>query len=140
VALGRLAAPDGSAVEGPGPRIAAVHPLPPWPAASQADWRRDVLGLRVLCRRGWLVGGDLNATIDHSPLRSVLAAGCTDAAAATGQGLRPTWSGGPLRAVRPAIDHVLTSGGWRPVASGVLAIRGSDHRAVWTRVVRRSGD
>lgn len=125
---------------GPGPRIAAVHPLPPWPAgSSQQDWRRDLRALRVLCRGGWVLGGDLNATIDHSPLRSVLGAGCADASAQQGQGLRATWTGGVLGAVRPAIDHVLTSGAWRTTAAGVLPIAGSDHRAVWARIVRRPG-
>lgn len=126
------------AAAGPGPRIAAVHPLPPWPAARQRDWRRDLRALRPLCRDGWVIGGDLNATIDHSPLRSVLGAGCEDAAAATGEGLRATWSGGPFGVVRPAIDHVLTSGSWRATSSGVLRIAGSDHRAVWARVVRQT--
>ncbi|CAB4926602.1 unannotated protein [freshwater metagenome] len=137
IRLTRLAGPDGRPRRpaGAGPRIAAVHPLPPWPGASQRDWRRDALALRPLCRAGWIVAGDLNATIDHSPLRAVLDSGCRDAAAATGQGLRATWSGFGI--VRPAIDHVLTSGRWRPTASGVLRIAGSDHRAVWARIVPR---
>ena len=137
IALGRASRRDGTVVRDvAGPRVAAVHPLPPWPAAAQRDWRRDLLALRPLCRRGWVVGGDLNATLDHSPLRAALAAGCEDAAAATGQGLRPTWSGGPLGVVRPAIDHVLSSGDWRASRAGILRIRGSDHRAVWARLVR----
>lgn len=127
-----------STAGGAGPRIAAVHPLPPWPAARQRDWRRDLRALRPLCGEGWVIAGDLNATIDHSPLRSVLGAGCEDAAAATGQGLHATWSGGPFGVVRPAIDHVLTSGPWRATSSGVLRIAGSDHRAVWARVVRQT--
>jgi endonuclease/exonuclease/phosphatase (EEP) superfamily protein YafD len=132
-------APEGAgAAEVEGPRIAAVHPLPPWPAASQADWRRDLLRLRALCRGDWVVAGDLNATIDHSPLRSVLGAGCEDAAAENGEGLKATWSGGALGIVRPAIDHVLTSGPWRATSAGVLPIEGSDHRAVWARVVRQT--
>jgi len=137
IALTRVAGRDGEPVAAAGPRIAAVHPLPPWPAAAQRDWRRDLLALRPLCRGGWVVGGDLNATIDHSPLRAVLDAGCEDAAAATGEGLRATWSGGPFGVVRPAIDHVLTSGAWRATSSGVLRIEGSDHRAVWARVIRQ---
>ena len=139
IRLTRLAGRGRAVGPGPGPRIAAVHPLPPWPAAAQRDWRRDLLRLRALCRGGWVLGGDLNATIDHSPLRAVLDAGCEDAAARNGEGLHATWSGGPLHAVRPAIDHVLTSGAWRSTAAGVLPIAGSDHRAVWARIVRREG-
>ncbi|MDO9407902.1 endonuclease/exonuclease/phosphatase family protein [Patulibacter sp.] len=139
IRLSRLSGPDGTATTaaGPGPKIAAVHPLPPRPGSSQSDWRRDQLALRRFCRNDWIVGGDLNATIDHSPLRAVLASGCDDAAAETGQGLHATWTAFGI--VRPAIDHVLTSGPWRPTSSGVLRIAGSDHRAVWARIVPRQG-
>lgn len=123
---------------GPAVVVTAVHPVPPPPASTRVqDWRSDVLALREQCRRGWIVAGDLNATLDHSPLRAVLAAGCTDAAAATGQGLRATWHGGPLGLVAPAIDHVLTSGAWRPARAGVLPLAGSDHEAVWATLTPR---
>jgi endonuclease/exonuclease/phosphatase (EEP) superfamily protein YafD len=118
--------------------VAAVHPRPPYPAASQAAWRADLLALRPLCATTDVVAGDLNATIDHSPLRAVLGAGCRDAGAETGQGLRATWRGGPLGWLRPTIDHVLAGRGGRATESGVLAIPGSDHRAVWARIVRRA--
>ena len=117
-----------------GPKIAAVHPLPPYPAASQRDWRRDVEALVPLCRAGWIVAGDLNATLDHSPMRALRRAGCADAAAATGHGLRTTWTGGPLGVVRVVLDRVLTSGRWRATDFGVIAAAGSDHRAVWARI------
>lgn len=114
--------------------LSAVHPLPPALLASQAAWRENLLALRPRCAAGEVLAGDFNATLDHSPFRSLLDAGCTDAAAARGQGVRATWSGGPFGLVRPAIDHVLTSGRWRTVDAGVLELRGSDHRAVWARV------
>jgi endonuclease/exonuclease/phosphatase (EEP) superfamily protein YafD len=117
--------------------VTAVHPRPPAPLASQAAWRSDLRAVRPLCTRDAVVAGDLNATVDHSPLRAVLVDGCRDAAEETGQGLRATWSGGPLGLLRPTIDHVLTGAGWRASGSGVLALPGSDHRAVWARVVRR---
>jgi endonuclease/exonuclease/phosphatase (EEP) superfamily protein YafD len=118
--------------------VAAVHPRPPYPAATQAEWRGDLLALRPLCGSTDVILGDLNATIDHSPLRAVLHAGCRDSAATTGQGLRATWSGGPLGWLRPTIDHVLTARDRRAVESGVLRVTGSDHRAVWARIVRRA--
>jgi endonuclease/exonuclease/phosphatase (EEP) superfamily protein YafD len=124
---GRPAAADG-------PKIAAVHPLPPYPAASQRDWRRDIEALAPLCRVGWIVAGDLNATLDHSPMRALLRAGCADAAATTGHGLQSTWTGGPLGVVRVVLDRVLTSGRWRATDFGVIAVAGSDHRAVWARI------
>ncbi|WP_026910053.1 endonuclease/exonuclease/phosphatase family protein [Patulibacter minatonensis] len=115
--------------------VSAVHPLPPPPAASQAAWRRDLRALRRPCRDGELLAGDFNATLDHSPFRALLGAGCRDAASDVGRGLRATWTGGPLGIVRPAIDHVLTSGRWATTNAGVRPIPGSDHRAVWARVV-----
>jgi endonuclease/exonuclease/phosphatase (EEP) superfamily protein YafD len=118
--------------------VAAVHPRPPYPAATQAEWRADLLALRPLCADTDVIAGDLNATIDHSPLRQVLGAGCRDSGAETGQGLRATWSGGPLGWLRPTIDHVLTGPGHRALDSGVVAVEGSDHRAVWARIVRRA--
>jgi endonuclease/exonuclease/phosphatase (EEP) superfamily protein YafD len=120
--------------------VAAVHPRPPYPAASQAEWRADLLALRSLCATADVIAGDLNATVDHSPLRAVLGAGCRDSGVETGQGLRATWKGGPLGWLRPTIDHVLTARGRRATESGVLGVDGSDHRAVWARIVRRAAD
>jgi endonuclease/exonuclease/phosphatase (EEP) superfamily protein YafD len=132
----RLTRVPGAPTGAQGPAIVAVHPLPPAPRASQEDWRRDILALRPLCRSGWIVAGDLNATLDHSPMRALRRAGCADAASATGDGLRTTWAAGPLDLVRVVIDHVLTSGGWHATDFGVLAMAGSDHRAVWARIAR----
>lgn len=116
------------------PGVAAVHPRAPAPVGSERSWLRDLLALRALCRAGWILAGDFNATIDHSPMRALLDAGCSDAAASTGQGLKATWSAGPLALVRVPIDHVLSSGRWRASRSGVLRIEGSDHRAVWAQL------
>lgn len=116
------------------PSVAALHPVPPAPGGSQRAWRRDLLRLRGLCRSGWILAGDFNATIDHSPMRTLQRAGCRDATATTGHGLHATWTGGPFGLVRPAIDHVLTSGRWQTSAAGVLPVAGSDHRAVWARL------
>jgi endonuclease/exonuclease/phosphatase (EEP) superfamily protein YafD len=118
--------------------VAAVHPRPPYPAATQAQWRADLLALRPLCASADVIAGDLNATVDHSPLRAVLGAGCRDAAGDTGQGLRATWRGGPLGWLRPTIDHVLAGRDGRATESGVLRVAGSDHRAVWARVATRA--
>lgn len=114
--------------------VAAVHPVAPPPGGSQGHWRADLLALRTFCADDWIVAGDLNATVDHSPLRAVLHAGCQDAASAAARGLRATWAGGPLGLVRPQIDHVLVGGSWSTDGAGVVALPGSDHRAVWARV------
>ncbi|MEV4423570.1 endonuclease/exonuclease/phosphatase family protein [Patulibacter sp. NPDC049589] len=114
--------------------FSAVHPLPPALLASQAAWRANLLRLRPQCRAGEVLAGDFNATLDHSPFRALIGAGCHDAASDRGEGLRATWTGGPLGITRPAIDHVLSGGRWRATKAGVLRIAGSDHRAVWARV------
>lgn len=119
------------AVEG-APVVVAVHPVAPTPGAV-GDWRDDLLALRAPCRDGAILAGDFNATLDHSPLRELLDAGCEAAADAAGQGLVWTWSD-PVGVIRPAIDHVLVGGRWTTVAAGVLDLPGSDHRAVWARV------
>jgi endonuclease/exonuclease/phosphatase (EEP) superfamily protein YafD len=134
VRLTRVTGDRGRVVATRAPSVAAVHPVPPAPRGSQSGWRRDLLRLRSLCRTGWILAGDFNATIDHSPMRALQRSGCRDAATATGHGLKATWTGGPFSLVRPAIDHVLTSGRWHAAAAGVLPIEGSDHRAVWARV------
>src|SRR5690606_13718935 len=38
-----------------------------------------------------LLAGDVNATLDHAPLRELIATSCTDAADAAGAGLTGTW-------------------------------------------------
>lgn len=129
---------QGHVVEAIAPSVAALHPIPPAPQGSQHGWRRDLLRLRSLCRTGWILAGDFNATVDHSPMRALQHSGCRDAAATTGRGLKATWTGGPFNLVRPAIDHVFTSGRWHTSAAGVLPINGSDHRAVWARVFAAS--
>jgi endonuclease/exonuclease/phosphatase (EEP) superfamily protein YafD len=118
----------------PAMRIAIVHPLAPAPIASQSLWRRDLLALRSLCEAGWIVAGDFNATIDHSPMRALKRAGCNDAAASTGQGLKATWTTASLGLVQAPIDHVMANGDWRATRSGVLRIDGSDHRAIWAEL------
>jgi endonuclease/exonuclease/phosphatase (EEP) superfamily protein YafD len=122
------------------PTVVAVHPLAPAPISPQRLWRRDLLALRAPCRAGWILAGDFNATIDHSPMRAILDAGCVDAAASTGQGLKPTWSADAPAFLRAPIDHVMASGRWRPARCGVLRIAGSDHRAVWAELVQRAHD
>lgn len=119
------------------PLVAAVHPQPPLLRRSTDPWRRDLKALKPLCERGdVIVAGDLNATVDHSPLRRLLGAGCESAAVRTGHGVQATWTGGPLGTVRPQIDHVLSTAPWRAADAGVVGVTGSDHRAVWARLVR----
>ena len=78
--------------------------------------------------------GDVNATLDHSPLRSGIA-GCTDVAADRGQGLVATWPSSWPRWFGVQIDHVFTTGGLLPKSLQVFDMPGSDHRALLTQIV-----
>lgn len=117
-------------------RVVAVHAAPPIPALMQ-DWISELGMLQQWCAPGRganIVIGDVNATLDHSPLLSG-STSCTDAAADRGQGLVATWPSYWPRWFGVQIDHVFTAGGLRPVSLEVLDMPGSDHRALLTRVV-----
>ena len=80
-----------------------------------------------------MIAGDFNATLDHRALRGVLDRGWQDAAAETGEGLRPTWPVG-RRVLGLAIDHVLASDELAVGPVSIHEVRGSDHRAVVARL------
>ena len=105
-----------------GPRgtlhLLAVHPRPPkgdirhW-HDDQAVVRRAAAGLSGPS----VIAGDLNATMDHAPLRELAGRGYDDAATQATSGWQPTWpSAGivsPLGLDVPslvAIDHVMARG------------------------------
>lgn len=132
--------------------LVRVHaPTPFWLVAVHADqpfvvpalWRHDlaVVGDVVGHLSGpRLVVGDLNATVDHAPLRRLLGAGLDDAAREANAGWQPTWPGadGPrgLRSVGlVAIDHVLLGGGVGAVSTDTAVVPGTDHRALVARLV-----
>jgi endonuclease/exonuclease/phosphatase (EEP) superfamily protein YafD len=121
-----VALPGGSAVE-----VVVVHPVAPVPW-TVAEWEAGIAALppAPAAGRPRILAGDFNATLDHAVFRRLLATGYTDAAAATGQGLVPTW---PARRLPPlvAIDHVLTDSRAGAVAVQVYDLPGSDHRALF---------
>ncbi|MFA6576667.1 MAG: endonuclease/exonuclease/phosphatase family protein, partial [Nocardioides sp.] len=90
-----------------------------------------------------LVVGDLNATLDHAPVRALVDAGFRDTAEIANQGLATTWPVGgsyPLLSLLPpmvAIDHVLVTDAWAVVSTETLDIDGADHRAVLATVAPR---
>jgi endonuclease/exonuclease/phosphatase (EEP) superfamily protein YafD len=117
-------------------RLVAVHAAAPVPEWTR-DWSSELGILQLWCARDRgsnIVIGDVNATLDHSALRSGIM-GCIDAAADRGQGLVSTWPSSWPRWFGVQIDHVFTSGGLWPGSLQVLDIPGSDHRALLTRVV-----
>jgi hypothetical protein len=121
--------------------LTAVHLLPP---ATSADlvrgWAADLAALpapapgvlRVLA-------GDFNASMDHAAFRRVLARGYRDAAREAGRAMVWTWA--PLRPRFPrlAIDHVLVDPRIGVAAVDVVAVEGSDHRALVAELVLPTG-
>ncbi len=123
--------------------LLAVHPRPP--VGDALGWRADQLAVRRAARgpgQPTVVAGDLNATMDHAPLRELVGRGYQDAATAARSGWQPTWpSSGVLSwagvAVPPllALDHVLVKGELRAVRTESFPVRSSDHRALVATLV-----
>lgn len=122
--------------------VLAVHPAPP---TLFADWKADHRAILevVETEEVDVIAGDLNATLDHAPLRALVDAGFRDAAELTNAGLAATWpvdGGFPLLSLLPpsvAIDHVLVSDAWTVTRTRTLDVPGSDHRAVLATVAAR---
>ncbi|RNL79949.1 endonuclease/exonuclease/phosphatase family protein [Nocardioides marmorisolisilvae] len=129
-----------------GYRIAVAAPEPFWlvavhvaqPLVGPGNWRADwsVLNQVVpaLTGRPVMLVGDFNSTLDHRPVRNLLADGFADAARAANSGWQPTWPSTGLGLI--AIDHVLTRGGYRSISTSTFHVPGSDHRALVARLAR----
>ncbi|MDP2775755.1 MAG: endonuclease/exonuclease/phosphatase family protein [Nocardioides sp.] len=122
--------------------LLAVHPAPP---QLFHDWGKDHRMVLTAAQEPGvdLIAGDLNATLDHAPLRALADAGFRDTAELANQGLAATWpvdGGFPVLSWLPpsvAIDHVLVSDDWAVVTTETLDIEGADHRAVLATVALR---
>jgi len=137
--LGSIAAVP---VSGDGPTLVAAHPYPPLPGGMDA-WREGLAWVRAQCAGDAIIGGDLNATVDHlPPLGSPASAGsgrCADGAVETGSRTAGTWPASAPPFLGAPIDHVLASGAWRFASFEVVLDRdgaGSDHRPVHATLVR----
>jgi endonuclease/exonuclease/phosphatase family metal-dependent hydrolase len=127
-AYGMLRAPGAVAV-----RVESAHPLAPYALKVVDGWRDDLLAQPRTDPAGAprILLGDFNSTLDHQPLRALIAHGYRDAADATGKGLIGTWGpydGDPLPPV--TIDHVLAD---RRLGVGTVSVHDipdSDHRAI----------
>ncbi len=113
-------------------RLVAVHTY--FPAGDPQRWTGDMTALRdeaSAAGSDLVVLGDFNATLDHAPMRSLLAAGLVDTHAELGRGWAPTWpvSGSPLPPLIQ-IDHVLHGRGLAGVSASEHTLPGTDHRAV----------
>jgi len=118
--------------------LLAVHPRPP--VGTAAGWRADQVTVRRAARGlagPTVVAGDLNATMDHAPMRELVGRGFRDAATEARSRWQPTWpSAGVVSrfgvSVPPllAIDHVLVDEVLRAVATRSYPVPGTDHRAL----------
>lgn len=127
-AYGTLAVPGTPPV-----KVESAHPMSPYSLSALRWWWTDLRAQPPATPGGELriLAGDFNATLDHAPLRALLATGYVDAADAAGTGLTGTWGPYDGDLIPPVvIDHVLVD--QRIVVSGasVHPLPGSDHRAV----------
>ncbi|CAI9418572.1 endonuclease/exonuclease/phosphatase family protein [Nocardioides sp. T2.26MG-1] len=122
--------------------VVATHPQAP----TEPDlWRSDHAALLdvVRDRHPDLVLGDLNATVDHAPLRALADAGLRDAAEVANAGWQPTWPAGRRWGMLPpvpplaGIDHVLVGPRLAVVSVRTVGLPGSDHRGVVAEVARK---
>lgn len=142
--------------DAPGPRDARMRVLAPKPFTLTAvhttypmilvdRWAQDFDALVADARRTegpHLFVGDFNATLDHGPMRRLLAQGLTDAAEDAGSGWQPTWPrpgastfrglSSPVRLM--AIDHVLMSEELSAAWTRTYEVPDTDHLALVVRV------
>ncbi len=111
----------------------AVHPTPPtYPAA----WRRDHAVILDAARDADadVVLGDLNATLDQTPIQRLVDAGWRDAVELANEGFAPTWpSHGeypPFLGPVVAIDHVMVRDTLTVTDVSTVDIPDTDHRGV----------
>jgi endonuclease/exonuclease/phosphatase (EEP) superfamily protein YafD len=133
-----VAAPEGRL------RLLAVHPRPP--IGDARAWWSDQRAIRKAARAGrapTMIVGDLNATMDHVPLRELAGRGYQDAATQATSGWQPTWPaagevsrfGIPVPSLLP-IDHVFLGVGIRASTTESVTVDGTDHRALVAAVTR----
>ncbi|MFI6204781.1 endonuclease/exonuclease/phosphatase family protein [Streptomyces sp. NPDC051041] len=123
-------------------RFVAVHTY--YPLGDAERWTRDMTALASLARRSGpdtVFLGDFNASLDHTPMRRLLAAGLTDTHAELGRGWARTWPVGHAL-VPPLIqlDHVLHGPGLAGISVGERTVPGTDHRAVVAVLALPPGD
>jgi endonuclease/exonuclease/phosphatase (EEP) superfamily protein YafD len=119
-------------------QLLAVHPRPP--VGDVSDWRADQGAVRHAARASGgrtMIAGDLNATMDHVPMRALVGSGYADAATQAHSRWQPTWPasgqvarlGVALPSLVP-IDHVFVNDGLHALRTRSVEIDGTDHRAL----------
>src|SRR5690348_13727945 len=117
--------------------VESVHPCAPWSPAQAACWRTDLANEPAATPNGVprVLLGDFNATLDHAPLRHLIATGYRDAADVRGAGLSGTWpfDGRPVPPV--TIDHILADRRIGVARYAVHPVKDSDHHAVSAELI-----
>ncbi|MBS43780.1 MAG: hypothetical protein CMH83_11600 [Nocardioides sp.] len=128
---------DSLVVRTDGLTVLATHPSPP---VLPAQWHTDLATVLTAAKEHDVdvVAGDLNATLDHAPVRRLVVAGWRDCAELANAGLQPTWPAHgeypPFPGPVVRIDHVLVGERWTALDASTLDVPGTDHRAVLTTI------
>ncbi|RKE17459.1 endonuclease/exonuclease/phosphatase family protein [Streptomyces sp. TLI_171] len=116
-------------------QIVAVHTY--YPLGDARKWAQGLHDLRRAAPghlRNAVLLGDFNSTLDHKPMRDLIATGLTDTHAELGAGLFPTWPEDhpdfPHVPPMIQIDHVLHGPALVAVSVSEHRLARSDHRAV----------
>ncbi|NBE99744.1 endonuclease/exonuclease/phosphatase family protein [Nonomuraea sp. KC401] len=119
---------------GPPVEFVDAHPYPPI-GRNFADWNEALEALpSASSERVRILAGDFNASLDHAPMRRLLARGYKDAADQVGAGLIPTWPANKRVPPIITIDHVLVDQRVGVKEVSVHDVRGTDHRALVARL------
>ncbi|MEV1169710.1 endonuclease/exonuclease/phosphatase family protein [Nonomuraea sp. NPDC049784] len=123
--------PDGIRVE-----IVSVHPCAPKRIGRQPCWQAGLAALPRAGKELRVLAGDFNATLDHLPVRELLANGYRDAADVMGRGFVPTWpqEGSNQNLPGVTIDHVLADSRMAVRDFEVLQLEHTDHRPVFAEL------
>jgi endonuclease/exonuclease/phosphatase (EEP) superfamily protein YafD len=117
--------------------VESVHPCAPWSPAQATCWRTDLANEPAATPDGEprLLLGDFNATLDHAPLRHLIATGYRDAADVRGAGLSGTWPFDGQLIPPVTIDHILADRRIGVARYAVHDVRDSDHHAVSAELI-----
>ncbi len=120
-------------------RVVAAHPAAP-DLLHTGPWRRDAAALYQIMQNALsaqdivVLAGDLNATLDHPPIRRLEGLGLVDAVTTSGAGFHPTYPNDGELIPLVAIDHVMARG-LVARSADVVSIDRSDHKALVTSMV-----
>ena len=111
-----------------------AHPFPPL-GSQVVGWTEALAGMPSASKDTVrVIAGDFNATLDHAPMRGLLARGYKDAADQVGEGLIPTWPANKKIPPIITIDHVLVDRRVGVKEVSVHTVPDTDHRAVFAQL------